>query len=404
MVANTQNEDGNDTIHPLFYHTTIFLLITTVLQILTSYQLEIAGPIDWFASLLIPQIASLGFMAGVDENEVGIDGKICPPDDRWVDSAFDQKYYMKKNQKLYLPDNDQRNKQSRPSLFPHCALNRWINIESDNYNCPAGQEYVTIIHPPKVKHQSSNDPKDNRIPKILHISSPTNCLPTTTIQILHQLIHEHISQSYTIYIHSSDAIDNFLYQREWYIYPEMKEGILCGMGKLHAATIAAINELNVGNSTQKRIQIAHDISLGVKRDIWRYMVLWEYGGITMDITTLHTIIDGGGKTEPSYDLAIPANNTTSDGGYNALRKLTHQWSSESSDAILYFINNVDKQRLPYMERIPFTDMMASVPFHPLIYYSAKAALRIAIWDAEVSHLKVAVPLLLLFSRISNLCI
>ena len=176
----------------------------------------------------------------------------------------------------------------------------------------------------------------------------------------------------------------------------MKEGILCGMGKLHAATMAAINELNVGNSTQQRIQIAHDISLGVKRDIWRYMILWEYGGITMDITTLHTIIDAGGKTEPSYDLAIPANNTTSDGGYNALRKLTHQWSSESRDAILYFINNVDKQRLPYMERIPFTDMMASVPFHPLIYYSAKAALRIAIWDAEVSRLTV-VPLLLFFS-------
>jgi len=64
MVANTQNDDGNDTIHPLFYHTTIFLLITTVLQILSSYQLETAGPIDWFASLLIPQIASWGFMAG----------------------------------------------------------------------------------------------------------------------------------------------------------------------------------------------------------------------------------------------------------------------------------------------------------------------------------------------------
>ena len=52
--------------------------------------------------------------------------------------------------------------------------------------------------------------------------------------------------------------------------------------------------------------------------------------------------------------------------------------------MLYFINNVEKQRLPYVERIPLTDIMGAVPNHPPIYYSAKSALRIAIWDNEVS--------------------
>ena len=399
--ADTQQKDGDnghrddDQIHPIIYYSSIFLILTTLLQIISSYQ-DAAGPIDKFAELLIPHLASMGFKSITDSNEAGIDGNICPPDS-WADSSFDEKMHQRQKNVLYSPEFDPRIKISRPSLFPHCALSRWVNVKREQYTCPPGEEYVTIIQPPNIK-QPDSTAGEGRIPKILHVSAQTNCLPSSIIHKLRLLIHQHISTSYTIYIHSYDAMDNFLYQREWDIYPEMKEGVLCGMEKLKVATNAAMKELKViGNHTQ---HIADEISLGVRRDIWRYMILWEYGGFTMDIDALNAILAEDENTQPSYDLVIPkatnttttSNNTDSStsGGYKILQKLTQQWTSTKSDALLYFINNVDKQRLPYVERIPLTDIMGSVPNHPLIYYSAKAAFRIAIWDNEVSYISASI--------------
>eukprot|EP00571_Detonula_confervacea_P001347 CAMPEP_0172322562 /NCGR_PEP_ID=MMETSP1058-20130122/46224_1 /TAXON_ID=83371 /ORGANISM="Detonula confervacea, Strain CCMP 353" /LENGTH=550 /DNA_ID=CAMNT_0013038333 /DNA_START=107 /DNA_END=1759 /DNA_ORIENTATION=+ len=370
--------DNDLSISPIFYYTSIFLIVITLLQIITSLQ-DQAGPMDWFAEMLIPRIASMGFKAGMDEDEFGTtDGNICPPD-RWIDSTFEQGSIKQPNG-LYSAAYDPRNKVIEPTHFPHCASSRWVQLEKE-HDCPSGREYVTIILPPKSKQSTDNSAGEGKIPKILHLSSPTNCLPTTTIQTLRHLTHQHISQAFTIYVHSSATMDNFLYQREWDIFPEVKEGVMCGMGKLNAVTRAAIKELKVGNNSteQQHQRIVDEIGLGVKRDIWRYMILWEYGGITIDIDTLHTILAERGTTKTNA-----ANATTDDGGYKTMRKLMHQWSTEKSDALLYFINNADKQRLPYVERIPFTDIMGAAPHHPLVYYSAKTALKNAILDTEKS--------------------
>ena len=392
------NDEDDEPIHPIFYYTTAFLILTTLLQIITSYH-NATGPIDWFAGFVIPQLATMGIMTGkiMNEDEVGIDGKICPPDDSWIDSAFDPKLSMKSNDRLlYSSENDPRLKLTRPSLFPHCSLNRWVHWEESlQGSCPSGQEYVTVIHPPRrVKQQSddSNSQDGNKIPQIIHISSPTNCLPTSTVQILQRLLNQY---EYTIYIHSSMAMDNFLFQREWDIFPEMKEGLLCGMGKLRAASLPAIHELlNVvvdnNNGTeheQIKEEIANEISVGVKRDIWRYMILWEYGGIATDIETIHAILMSSkeeGTTSKVNSTSTTSSTNNNEVGYSTLKKLMHQWHTENNDAILYFINNAEKQRLPYVERIPLTELMGAVPNHPLIYYSAKSALRTAIWDDEVS--------------------
>ena len=223
------NDEDGEPIHPIFYYTTTFLLLTTLLQIITSYH-NATGPIDWFASLVIPQLATMGIMTGkiMNEDEVGIDGKICPPDDSWIDSAFDPKLSMNSNDRLYSSENDPRLKLTRPSLFPHCSLNRWVHWEESlQGSCPSGQEYVTVIHPPRrVKQSADSNIKSQdgkKIPQIIHISSPTNCLPTSTVQTLQRLLNQY---EYTIYIHSSMAMDNFIFQREWDIFPEMKEGLV----------------------------------------------------------------------------------------------------------------------------------------------------------------------------------
>mmetsp|Transcript_13919 Transcript_13919/g.30218 ORF Transcript_13919/g.30218 Transcript_13919/m.30218 type:complete len:535 (-) Transcript_13919:861-2465(-) len=380
IPIEASNDDGDDIpIHPALYYASVFLIVATLLQVLSTFE-EKTGPFDWFAGMLIPRFLSMGFYAGRDLDDllVGTNGRmVCPPD-QWIDETFSVGN-DRPVKGLYSLEYDPRKKVFKPSLFPHCALLRWVQLEKE-HNCPAGHEYVTVIHPPAISRRSEGATK---IPKIIHLSSPTNCLPSYTAEALRRLTHEHVSQAYAIYVHSSSTMDNFLFQREWTIFPQVKEGVLCGTGKLNAVAEAAIKELKVGNSTDQRRRIADRITLGLKRDIWRYMVLWEYGGITLDIDALHAILREGGSSSTKTSSTNSAN-ASNHGGYATLRTLMHQWNAEKNDALLYFINNVDKQRLPYKDRIPSTDIMGMAPHHPLVYYCAKVALRIAVWDSEKS--------------------
>jgi len=393
--TNADNETDNDIddeinttpIPPTLYFTTIFLIVATLLQIIASSDEE-AGPFDWFAEVLIPRFLSYGiYAAGIYDNhevevDAGIDGSgrlMCPPDE-WIDETFVPKKNRPTNGNLYSSTFDPRNVVTEPNLFPHCALQRWVQLEKE-YECPTGEEYVTVIYPPAQQSKEDEEEEEGKsIPNIIHLSSPTNCLPSFTIQTLRKLLTHEQHSAFTIYIHSDVTMDNFLFQREWTIFPQVKESVLCGVGKLNAVTSTVLKALKVGhNSTSASKDVVYEVSLGVKRDMWRYMVLWEYGGITMDVNALHTILGNEGG------LSNAANNSTNDhGGYHTMRKLMQQWHAEESDGLLYFINNVERQRMPFKERIPLTDIMGMAPHHPLIYYSAQVAFRIAIWDNEKS--------------------
>lgn len=71
-------------------------------------------------------------------------------------------------------------------------------------------------------------------------------------------------------------------------------------------------------------------------------------------------------------------NTTKE-GHSRLNSLAKQWTTEPNDAFLYAINNGGKQ-----EWIPVTDIVGALPHHPFVYYTAKYALKVAIWDSEKS--------------------
>mmetsp|Transcript_7150 Transcript_7150/g.15542 ORF Transcript_7150/g.15542 Transcript_7150/m.15542 type:complete len:551 (-) Transcript_7150:1432-3084(-) len=391
VIEKKENEVGIvGAIPPTFYFTAIFLIVATLLQIMASSDEE-AGPFDWFAEVLIPRFLSYGIYAGgiYDNQEVeddaGIDGSgrlMCPPDE-WIEETFVAKKNRPTDGNLYSSIFDPRNTVSEPTLFPHCALQRWVQLEKE-YECPSGEEYVTVIYPPAQQSKEEEEEEEGKtIPNIIHLSSPTNCLPSSTIQTLRKLL-THERSAFTIYVHSDVTMDNFLFQREWTIFPQVKESVLCGVGKLNAVTSIVLKALKIGpNSTSVSADVVDEVSLGVKRDMWRYMVLWEYGGITMDVNALHTILEKEGGSSSSSNHA--ANNSTNDhGGYRTMRKLMQQWHAEESDGLLYFINNVKKQRMPFTERIPLTDIMAMAPHHPLVYYSAKVAFRIATWDDEKS--------------------
>ncbi|KAL9178812.1 hypothetical protein ACHAXT_003943 [Thalassiosira profunda] len=358
---------GEATAGPALRYTLLFLLIATLLQVRSTSRNE-AGPFDAVAERILPQLLSWGIdSVGDGPEDGGTDAMKCPPD-MWVDEAFVPQHYPTD---IYSEKLDPRNKVSRPSLFPHCALQRWVQSESDAA-CPEGEEYVTVIQPPSVAKQSK---VEGKIPRIIHLSSRTNCLPTSTVRTLRALTQQDASRAFSIYVHSNRTIDNILYQKEWWEFPQVKEGAMCGSKKIEAVAHAALGGLKPEAAAAERQRMAEEIGMDVKRDLWRLMVLWEYGGVVLDAGALHDILSVRGAAASS----TAANNSTGVGteGHKMLKTLMRQWSSEEeADMLLYFVGNNAK------ERVPQTDIVAAAPHHALVYYAAKIALKYATWDME----------------------
>ena len=340
-------------------YTVAILAISLILQIHSNANNR-PGPIDELAEYLIPRFANAGLGSFRQLDDV-----ICPPD-HWLDSAFDGASGRKGE--LYSSKFDPRTDISHPSLFPHCALKKWVNFHP-SHPCPEGYEYTTIINPPTT----TTTKKDAGIPNIVHLSSPSNCLPSKTVRMLNQLTDDSNQQPITVYVHSNTTMDNFIYLKEWNVFPDAKEGLMCGVAKLNTVLRSTMDEIGMKGGRQALLD---EVSLGVKRDIWRLLVLWEFGGVTLDVSTLGSILH-----QPEE---IAGNSTSTSKGYSDLAALVKEWTTSSDDALLYWINNEERQRSPWKERIPFTDVMGSAPNHPLIYFAAKFVMKIANWDSDVS--------------------
>jgi hypothetical protein len=100
----------------------------------------------------------------------------------------------------------------------------------------------TVTHPPGRK-----------IPRIIHITSKSRCVTPHVFQHLAQWqLYGH-----SVYFHDDDAVDRLL----------------------HANHTMTINEI-VANLTQ----VLSCVTTGAtKSDLWRYLILWHYGGIYTDI-------------------------------------------------------------------------------------------------------------------------
>lgn len=340
-------------------YTIAILAMSLILQIHSNAKNR-PGPIDELAEYLIPRFANAGIGSFRQLDDV-----ICPPGP-WLDSAFDEAPGQKGE--LYSRKFDPRMDISHPSLFPHCALRKWVNFHPSQ-SCPEGYEYTTIINPPTT----TTTKNDSGIPNIVHLLSPSNCLPSKTVRVLTKLTDDANLQPITVYVHSNTTMDNFIYLKEWNVFPDAKEGLICGVAKLNTVLRSTMDEIGMKDGRQKLLD---EVSLGVKLDIWRLLVLWEFGGVTLDVSTLDSIL-----YQPEE---IAGNSTSSSKGYSDLAALVREWTTSSDDALLYWINNEERQRSPWKERIPFTDVIGSAPNHPLIYYAAKFVLKIANWDSDKS--------------------
>ena len=155
-AIDDDDDDDSLSLNPVFYNAFLFLMIATLLQVVSTSQHSV-GPFDWFAGVVIPKFLSLGLPPGSDDDDYGVGyyaDYACPPD-QWIDEAFAPR--KQAGDSLYSTEHDPRNKVSRPPLFPHCALNRWVQSGGEEIDCPADHEYLTIIHPPPIVHKLTKE-------------------------------------------------------------------------------------------------------------------------------------------------------------------------------------------------------------------------------------------------------
>jgi len=440
MMASNRHEDtdspaaaeDNDTsssssslpfsIQRPLYFTILFLSLTIFIDTActifgdqtnnNSSSSGIGGPLQNLAEFIIPQFVKRYPTTPLlfANEEIGIDGKICPPDsflDRALLLSQSTSQAKKVNGITYSSDYDPRNKKSKPSSFPHCELKKWVQLDhlhqkeeqrntdvsgtqhnnnASRRQCPKGEEYVTHIYPKQLlSHQQRKNTNKNKNVKIIHIATPTNCIPTSTISSLRSFTQHYYNNPnpqiiIAIYIHSQETIDAFLYHRVWNVFPEVKEGLLCGMAKVRFVVKKLLNGLFKEKQQQlRKDNIANEIATLTKRDIWRYLILWEFGGTVIDLEVLQSLI-------ATSDTAPVTDDTTTSPLINVARQwFASEWfgsissssnnnNEDDGDAIITMIEKDGKQR------VPLTGVMTASPNHPLLYFCAKWALKSMIGD------------------------
>ena len=128
-------------------------------------------------------------------------------------------------------------------------------VESKTTTCPPGLMPITNTHfPTSVVH-----PTGRKIPKIIHITSRYRCATPAVINN----VDKWRFQNHSVYFHDDEAIDKLFthpYTRSQ--FPTLREGLKC-----------------VTNGA-------------TKADLWRYLVVYMYGGIYTDIDNSPTGFNG----------------------------------------------------------------------------------------------------------------
>lgn len=144
-------------------------------------------------------------------------------------------------------------------------LNSLLKVTGDVYNasasvnttiaaplgpptCDSPLQYI----PSRYVHGSINgkrkDGGKRKIPKIVHMTSKSHCVTPNFKRNIELWYFE----GYSFFMHDDAAVDR-LFDRDWPEFPLLKESLSC----IHSGA--------------------------GKADLWRYLLLWEYGGIYTDI-------------------------------------------------------------------------------------------------------------------------
>jgi mannosyltransferase OCH1-like enzyme len=102
-------------------------------------------------------------------------------------------------------------------------------------------------------HPNSNSNRRRRIPRIVHQTSKSRCV---TNKFKWATSQWKLGDDWAYYLHTNEAVDRLLQPKLWPEFPNMALVIPCIEGQWT-----------------------------LKADLWRYLILWQYGGIYADIDT-----------------------------------------------------------------------------------------------------------------------
>ncbi|KAK1745447.1 hypothetical protein QTG54_003371 [Skeletonema marinoi] len=219
----------------------------------------------------------------------------------------------------YSHPNDPRGKSLPLHPTPNYELQQLVSSHTPQYTCSNGLIYIQDhILPDNITHYDIIHPTTGqltprKIPRLLHFTSKSRCMTQSFANNL-QLWKDALGSKYSIYIHDDAAINKFIYHRRWVEFPELQELMSC-------------------------------ITAGAaKADVWRYLMIWEYGGIYSDMDSAPNKFD--------VDTI-----TTEDDAWFPLEMLG----------------------------IPAQYWFAASPRHPIMYFSAKSALGAVAWRPDISN-------------------
>lgn len=225
--------------------------------------------------------------------------------------AFEWKLVLQINAQTNQIINVQTNElEALPShlLSPYAELQHLVSSHQ-KYNCPNGLTFVEDhILPYNITH-----PVGRKIPNLLHITAKSRCMTQPFASNVDRW-KQRLGEKYSIFIHDDDAVNKFLYEKRWKEFPELKEIMSC-------VTAGA-----------------------AKADIWRYMMVWDYGGIYSDMDSSPNKFDSN-TIENEDDAYFP------------LEKLG----------------------------IPAQYWFAASPRHPIMYLSAKHAMQRMAFQDDISR-------------------
>ncbi len=119
-------------------------------------------------------------------------------------------------------------------------------------SCPNQLYYIEHKIDPIVNAMNKNTPQTHfsRIPQIIHITGKTNCLSRKFYDSIQEW---YAIPDHAVLYHDDNAVKRLFDSQDWEIFPQLKQAIKC-------------------------------VSAGAGlADVWRYLLMWEYGGIYTDV-------------------------------------------------------------------------------------------------------------------------
>ena len=114
-------------------------------------------------------------------------------------------------------------------------------------SCPPGLVLIEDIK--HIDPAIAKDLKPRKIPRIIHMTAKSRCV---TPEIAQAIAAWKVYPDHKFYFHNDAAMNRLLYDKEWPEFPNLRFVLLC---------------------TNQMVQVA---------DLWRALMLWEYGGIYTD--------------------------------------------------------------------------------------------------------------------------